>query len=155
MAAERVLRLPPNHADQVARLLAWTIQDAGEGFSFGSGKYDDEVYALTAVAEEAADAAQAIMDLRQSRQTTAVDRVRKLAETHLAIYRETLGHRYYELLRVKAGKEDQGIHAEQAAGKEVDATALRAMMLGDVLDLIEALPGASDEGHIALAGEAS
>lgn len=138
------LRLSPNHADLAARLLAYKIQDTGEGMANRSGHFEDEVFQVSNGADVVVEVGTAIQELRGRRESIAVDLVAEVVEEEQKSNAKFLGFAFIDVLRSQredaAYKPTDGYTSwttvKGSHERDLNNLTDRAMMLRDILDVI-------------------
>jgi hypothetical protein len=131
----RVLHLPPDQADWLARGACYLIQDAGEGFNRGRGFYD-QMLEVDKAAGDCADAASMIIELRGDRQTGRLETAREIAARFSDESIRWLGLRHIEVLEAEAL---DGLPAVAEAEREREASAQEGLRGRRILDALNAL----------------
>jgi hypothetical protein len=141
--APKVLRLPPDQADWLARAACYLIQDAGEGFH-STSHFNVEMFEVDHAASGAAGAAEMILELRAERSTTNLALAESVTERFGTDAERYLGGRHLDVVEARSDRRDRGRFIGEIE-KERDRDTREAMLSRDILAAIKA--------HDEVAGE--
>jgi len=134
------LSLKPEQADLLAARLADEAKGHAESHSMDIP--EDEAAAFLSLYETLTPMANLIRELRETRQTTAIERMREIAKECIDTMQHSVGYEYVCLLRARDGDPEyldgygSKEAAEQAFEKAVEADAREARVAREVFEAI-------------------